>query len=125
MEEKQRAESLERSQQILSWVIEQRAALLSELRAGGLTLFETAAGFRAVQQVKDKYIKPAPLLVPVPGQTEEERLCRQVIAHLETRLQDDLEQPAIVARLEKELQEHLERYGSVHLPASPRLDPPC
>jgi hypothetical protein len=38
-----------------------------------LTLFEAAAKFGALKQVKAKYLRPVPL--PFPGRTEEERLC--------------------------------------------------
>ena len=48
----------------------------------------------------------------------------QVIVAVEQRLLDKPEQAAVVARLNKDLEEHLGRYGTVHLPASPRLDPP-
>jgi hypothetical protein len=117
MDETRRAEYLDQLGPVLAWAIEQRMALLSDLLAGRLTLFETAAGFRVVQRVKEKYFQPVALRFP--GNTEEEQLCRQVIAYTETRLQDDPKQAAVVARLEKELQEHLDRYGRVRLPEAP------
>jgi hypothetical protein len=113
------AEYLDRLRQVIAWAIEQRTALLSDLLAGRLTLFETAAGFRVVQRVKEKYFQPVALRFP--GNTEEEQLCRQVIAQTATRLEDDPKQAAVAARLGKELQEHLDRYGRVHLPEAPRL----
>jgi len=119
MDETRRAEYLDRLRAVIAWAIEQRTELLSDLLAGRLTLFETAAGFRVVQRVKEKYAQPVALRFP--GNTEEEQLCRQVIAHTETRLQDDPKQAAVVARLGKELQEHLDRYGRVQLPEAPRL----
>jgi hypothetical protein len=122
MDETRRAEDLDRLQQVIAWAIEQRAALLSDLLAGRLTLFETAVSFRVVQRVKEKYLQPVTLRFP--GNTEEEQLCRQVIAYTQTRLQDDPEQAAVVARLEKELQEHLDHYGRVLLPVAPRLRHP-
>jgi hypothetical protein len=121
-EETGRAEHLERLRGVLAWVVNERTVLLSDLLAGRSTLFETAAGFRAVQRVKDEYVRPVPFRFP--GRTEEEQLCRQVIAHVEEQLRDEPEGPVVVARLEKELQEHLERYGTVRLPASPRLGHP-
>jgi hypothetical protein len=120
--ETRRAERLEVYQKIILWVTGKHSEITTDVVAGRLTLFEAAAGFRAVRQVRDKYLKP--VSVSLPGKTEEEQLCWQVIVAVEQRLLDKPEQAAVVARLNKELQEHLGRYGSVHLPASPRLDPP-
>jgi hypothetical protein len=122
LKEMQRQEQLDRRGQVIFWAIGKRSEIVSDLLAGRLTLFEAAAGFRAVEQVKAKYLPPLPL--PFPGKSEEEQLCRHVIACVERRLGDKPEQATVGARLQKELQEHLERYGSVHLPASPRLDHP-
>jgi hypothetical protein len=121
-EQTSRAEHLEKLQRVVNWAINERAALLSDLLAGRSTLFETAAGFRDIQLVKDRCGRVVSL--PFPGRTEEEQLCRQVIAYVETQILEEPEGPATVARLKKELQEHLERYGTVRLPASPRLDAP-
>jgi hypothetical protein len=122
LEETRRAERLDVYRKVLLWAIGKRSEITSDLLAGRLTLFEAAAGFRAVLQVKAKYQKPVSL--PFPGKPEEEQLCRQVVAYVETRLHGDPAQAAVVSCLQKEFQEHLERYGTVHLPASPRLDPP-
>jgi hypothetical protein len=121
LEETRRAERLEVYKQVVFWTTGKRSAIASDLIAGRLTLFEAAAGFRAVRQVREKYVQPAS--VSFPGQTEDEQLCRQVLVSVEARLRGDPARAAVVARLRKELQEHLERYGTVHLPASPDLDP--
>jgi hypothetical protein len=92
------------------------------LLAGRLTLFEAAAGFRAMRQVKARYLQPDPL--PFPGKTEEEQLCRQVLVYVETVSQGESGPAAVVARLHKDLQEHLERSGTVHLPLSGGPDHP-
>jgi hypothetical protein len=121
-EESRRMEHLDRLQQVIFWAIGQRAALVSDVAVGRLTLFEAAAGFRAVQRIKEKYVSPVSLLFP--GKTEEERLCRQVIMHVEQRLLDEPNQATVVGRLERELQEHLEKYGTIELPEPPPLRPP-
>jgi hypothetical protein len=121
MEEMQRSERLDRYHKFVTWAMKQRQALTADLVAGRLDLFETAAGFRALQQIKDKHVKP--VAVVFSGRTEEEQLCRQVILFVEQHLLNEPNQAAVVARLEKQLQEHLERSGTVRLPEPPRLDP--
>jgi hypothetical protein len=123
MEEMRRSELLARRGKVVSWELAQREALTADLLAGRRDLFGTAAGFRAVRQVGAAYRKPVAL--PFPGATEEERLCRQVIVYAEAVLRDEPGRPAVVARLERQLQEHLERDGTVRLPPSPRLDHPA
>jgi hypothetical protein len=112
----------DRAAQVLLWAISQRLKTTADLAAGRLTLFEAAAHFRAVQQVKAKYLPPVAL--PASGKTEEERLCWQVIRYVEAAMEDDPAQASVVSRLKNDLQEHLGRYGTVQLPASPRLPPP-
>jgi hypothetical protein len=121
-EETRRTEHLDRLRQVVFWAIGRRSAMVSDLVAGRSTLFETAAGFRAVQQVKTKYTGPVPM--HIPGDTEEERLCRQVIMHVQERLRDGPNETAVLEGLEKELREHLERYGTIRLPEPPRLQDP-
>jgi hypothetical protein len=121
-EELRRTERLVWLREVILWAINRRAALVSDLVAGRLTLFEAAAGFRAVQQTKERYVKPVPL--SFLGKTDEERLCRQVLACVEQRLRDEPDQAAVVARLQQELEEHLGRDGTVHLPAPPDVGHP-
>jgi hypothetical protein len=121
LEETRRAERLEVYKKVVFWATDKHSAITSDLIAGRLTLFEAAAGFRAVRQVREKYVQPAS--VSFPGMTEDEQLCRQVIVSVEARLQGNPAQAAVVARLNKELQEHLDRYGTVRLPAPPDVDP--
>jgi hypothetical protein len=120
-EEARRAERLDVDRKVLLWAVAKRSEITSDLIAGRLTLFEAAAGFRAVRQIKAKYQQPAPR--SFQGKPEEEHLCREVLVYVELRLEGGPAQAAVVARLHKELQEHLERYGTVHLPALPDLDP--
>jgi hypothetical protein len=121
-EEARRAERLDRLRPVILWASGQRAALASDLVAGRLTLLQAAAGFRAVEQIKEMYVRPVPL--DFPGKTEEERLCRQVLAYAEQRLRDEPGQAAVVERLRQELQERLDRDGAVRLPAPPDLGHP-
>jgi hypothetical protein len=120
--EARRAERLARLRRIIMWTIGQRSALVSDLLAGRSTLIETAAGFRAVNAVKEKHT--GRISLPFPGRSEDEQLCRQVIVYVGEWLRDEPDRDAAVAGLEKELREHLRRYGTVRLPAPPRLDPP-
>jgi hypothetical protein len=120
--EARRAERLSRLRQVIFWACDQRAALATDLVAGRLTLVEAAAGFRAVQQIKEQYARAVPLYFL--GKTEEERLCRQVLAYAVEQRRDEPDQAAVVERLRQELQERLDRDGAVPLPAPPRLDPP-
>jgi hypothetical protein len=123
LENWQRSQRLTRLQQVILWAVDQREALTSDLIAGRLTLLETAAGFRAINAVKVKYFKPYPL--SFPGKTEEEQLCRQVIAYTEQHLGDDKPgRAAVLARLERELREYLECQDTVCLPEPPPLRPP-
>ena len=81
---------------------------------GRLTLVEAVARFRAINASR-----PANLPVRLdqyPGKTDEERVCREVISYVETRLPDQPETSAILARLESELQAHLAADGAIHGP---------
>jgi hypothetical protein len=64
-------------QKVVVWSLCTRWAIADEVSAGRMTLLEGAAGFRAIDAVKARYAKLRPW--SVPGQTEEERLCRRVI----------------------------------------------
>jgi hypothetical protein len=55
--------------------------------------------------LRDTYLAP----------TEEERMCLWVIAYTRTDQEGKAGTPALVARLEKEMQEHLKR-GTLRLP---------
>lgn len=89
-----------------------RAWLADELLAGERSLLETAAAFRVVNDypaaVKDEHWRA------LPGGSDGEKLCRQVLGHVATR-------PGVtegqLAELERELADHLARHGTVTLPA--------
>jgi hypothetical protein len=113
-DELRRAEQLQVRQKIVSWSYVTKRSVTDELIARRLTLFEAAAVFHAVDRVRYPQGRPVPIYFP--GKTEEERLCRQVIASVDERLHNRPDREAVVARLEQELQEHLRRYGAVQLP---------
>jgi hypothetical protein len=112
--ELQRAKELDVTRKAVLWTVQTRAALASDLIARRLTLFEAAAGFRFTAEIKDRYV--APVRRASPERTEEEQWCRQVIAYVAERLRGQPEQPAVLARLEKDLQEHQKQFGMVRLP---------
>jgi hypothetical protein len=90
--------------------------LTSEVAAGRQPLLEAAALFRELNRLPPA-LHPAdhPSLA---GRSEEDLLCRQVIAYVAEPDGDWPESAAeaAVARLEAELQEELRRHGAIHLP---------
>jgi hypothetical protein len=100
--------------EVLRWSIATREAIADEVISGRLPLFEAAAGFRAVDQVKERYLPAAGNAMP--GKTAEERLCRRVLAFVAARLEGSGEHKPLVGRLEDELQEQLRQHGAVTLP---------
>jgi hypothetical protein len=76
---------------------------VDEVIAGRLTLPEAAAGFGAIDEVKGKY---APL-VPAADMagSEEDHLCRQVLALAGKRLLERPDREAVLARLQAELRQ--------------------
>lgn len=96
--------------------IRAKARVVDELIDGRLTLFEAAALFRRLNDPSPA--SAAHLARDCPGDSEEERLCRQVIAWVRVTLP---QRPADVAdemgaRFEEELREHKECHGVVILP---------
>jgi hypothetical protein len=104
VEPSQSAQQEQACRAVLAWSIRTRWALADEVISGRLTLPEAAAGFRAVDQVKERYV---PVVESVlQGETPEERLCRRVIAFVATRLDGSGERETL-GRLEDDLQKHL------------------
>jgi hypothetical protein len=106
---------LEERHRLIAKRLEAKDEITKDLIRGRLTLFEAAAGFR---RLNEQY----PLVVvdkPLPGMTEEERLCRQVIewvrVHLLANPRDASED--FVVRLEHELSRNKRQNGAVQLPA--------
>jgi len=88
---------------------------------GRLTLAKAAARFRAINASRPHH-KPV-RLDHYPGQTDEERVCRQVISYVESKLADRPDASAILARLECQLKEHLAAGGTTHGPNYPAQGP--
>lgn len=95
--------------------MEQKQRLVYELLNGRRGFFEVAAIFR---RLNDEYPK-LPLHPDFRGDSEEERICRQVICwvdatmHMQSYPQAKIEE--VLARFERELSEHKRRYGAVCL----------
>jgi hypothetical protein len=89
--------------------------VIRRLLDGRLTLPEAAAWFRSVNRPSRTGVD---LLARYPGASEEERLCRQVIAWAKARAESQsFSQAEVVGqRLEAELRACLEREGKVRLP---------
>jgi hypothetical protein len=98
--------------------IAEKDRLAAEVVGGRLTLFEAAARFR---RLNDDDPPAAPLGAYYPGDSEEERLCRQVIAYVGARLRACAPDGAdgLLAPYEDELRRHKERHGKVMLPEPP------
>jgi hypothetical protein len=87
-----------------------------ELLEGRLSLFEAAARFGKLEEQTSEYIGYS--RDPHPGETVEERLCRQVImwANQEAAVRPYGEPQLRVGRLQEELQEHIRQHSAVRLP---------
>jgi hypothetical protein len=92
--------------------------ITDDLIGGRLTLLQAAMQFRAAEADLPQAMM-RPILEVFPGGSDDERLCRKVISHVESALkQDPSQRQAVVQQLETELQEHVKRYGTVRLCAS-------
>jgi hypothetical protein len=98
--------------------IAEKDRLAAEVVGGRLTLLEAAARFRRLNHDDPPAV---PLDVYYPGDSEEERLCRQVIAYVGARLRgcDPDVAGGLLAPYEEELRCHKERHGKVILPELP------
>ncbi len=108
--------------------------LAREAAEGRRSLLEAAALYGALNRIPPETAPVAPelqslfapkLSAPLPGDTEEERLCQQVIAHLNAVLSDQplSERQAAVDRLEAQFREELRRHGGIRLPDPSSLTP--
>jgi hypothetical protein len=103
---------------IMAWRRGAKEEVIERLLGGGLSLLGAAERFRrlnahppGVEDVSWTW---------TPGRDEGERHCRQVIAWAELELRDRYggdEADARLARLEKELADHIAARGGVELPA--------
>lgn len=97
--------------------IAQKERLAYELIAGRVTLFQAAARFRAVNQQHPETMQD--MRKAFPGGSDEEKLCRQVIAWAQVLLTHSTppsQREARIGQLEAELEEQLTRTGKVTLP---------
>jgi hypothetical protein len=115
--ERQREAKLERQSKVTLGRISAKRSVTQQLLAGELTLLEAADCFRALNEVPSDCPGTAYLTLH-PGNSEGERLCRQVISWVAGELleTDREEARATVERLEAELEAILATSGTVHLP---------
>ena len=115
MEDERQAE-LERLGALVKQRLKGRQAAIHDLIEGRKDLFEAAARFRELNalagECRCRYREA------YPGSTDEERLCRHVIAWVRGELEIPSPRFAeeLCQRLNKELEGHLRRNGTVHLP---------
>jgi hypothetical protein len=101
--------------------LEERDQVVQAVIDGKITLVKAAARFRAINASR-----PPGLAVHLDlyaGQTDEERICRQVITYVESKLAGRPEASAILARLESELQDHLAADGAIQVRNRPAQAP--
>jgi hypothetical protein len=110
-----RADTLEQRRQAVLRRHREQEHIVRELAAGRRTLLEAAADFRALSLGEMPLGRP--LHDTYPADTEEERLCRWVIAYLRTSLEDEPGAAELATRLEAELRQHV-RQGTLRLPGS-------
>jgi hypothetical protein len=106
-DEARRADELAVRQHLVLWRTAEQQRVSRELAAGRCTLLEAASQYRALY-------RGDPILVQAlrhgyPGTTDEERVCRWVITYTRVALEDQPGAAGLGARLEAELQGHLER----------------
>lgn len=111
-----RFEELDQQGEAVRRRIAVKAALAADLIAGRATLWEVAARFRDLNTARPDY--PEFIRRSYRGASDEERQCRNVIEHVEALM--DAAGPSLrremVAQLERELQERLDRDGRIDLP---------
>jgi hypothetical protein len=93
-----------------------KGSITEDVIYGRVTLLEAAARFHALhaQRPDNSYCVPQTRLLP--GSSEGERLCWEIIQWVEMDLQEDPRRDQVVGRLLSELQETLDRQGTVRLP---------
>lgn len=91
--------------------------VIDQLIAGEMTLVEAAAWFRYLNENPSRYRHD---YRDWPGDSDEEKACRQVLSWAEVRVLSQAESKsqaaAMVQRLEDELEQTLRREGRVELP---------
>jgi hypothetical protein len=97
--------------------INARQEVVRDLCDGRLTLLEAAARFRALNATAGATARRAAQDI-YPGASEGERICRQVIGHVRTHLEEQSpgRGETVTRALEEELRARLEADGTVRLP---------
>jgi hypothetical protein len=115
--EQQRKIDLDRQQDVILRRIAAKEEVIEQLVAGRIDLYTAAARFRALNDLPPQAWDN--LRLAFPGETIAEQACRQVIGSVESRQRHHSpgEAEDWACRLEADLQEHLQRYGTVRLPA--------
>jgi hypothetical protein len=118
-EEQALAEKLERKAVIVQHRLAAKKGIIDQVIDGQISLLKAAALFRALNESPEDCQDPYRLVWR--GGSDGEKLCRQVISWTEHQLRgrtgsDGSQATALLSRLEAELQELLEREGTVRLP---------
>ena len=100
----------------LKWSISQRDRVAKAVIREEMTLWEAAACFRFLDTVRFPGSPPSYSIFP--GESDEERSCRQVIRFVSVALRDEPREDDLVSRLECELEAQL-WVGDVRLPTIP------
>lgn len=112
----ERGEELECRQAKLLQVMASREHVMSLLTAGKISLMAAAASFRDLDMQSPNF-KWETFRDAYPATTDEERFCRQVIAHIPQDVDNPNAPGNILAeRFKAELQQSLSHGGSIHLP---------
>jgi hypothetical protein len=121
-QQKRRSDELDEKTRGVLWRLKRKERILQRHLAGKLTLLETAAHFRALDQGSPDFNWER-FCAGNPGDSDEERFCRAVIERVRAALagQGATADHKQAERLEAELREHL-RHGSPRLPAVEALD---
>jgi hypothetical protein len=106
---------------VIQRCIEARGQVAREVIAGRLTLLEAAARFQAISLSRPSHLPVSH--AAYSGDSDEERLCRQVIAYVDFELQGRPDRSAVVAKLNSELRELLATFGTIILPRFPVQEP--
>jgi hypothetical protein len=117
---RRRSEELDAQRERLRHWQEGKREAVRAVIAGRMTLLEAAARFRELDRQLPEF-KWDLFRRAYPGSSDGERHCRHVIAATEAELSKRPDEAAeVMARLEAELQEHLQRDGTIQLPELPR-----
>jgi hypothetical protein len=111
-----RQRELDYHKKIVDHRLRAKQQIIEEVLEDRLSLLEAAAGFRDLNRTPED--SPCQVGRKIPGNSDEERLCRQVIswAEGEARRKTPDRADSLVARLEAELQDHIRQHGTVRLP---------